>query len=415
MVRINCICVIILLASCGPTRVTCDSGTPIDVAWDSVAPGFRVFPLPIITKEGNPFVCIVSAKKLHIYSCHTSQLMFNVDLPFSGTEVDNVMFPRNFDFNCGHIYIICRSYNPWKFNLFRVSTSGSIVFDVDLAPFVGEEFNANIGGSDIVCDYNGDGFQDVAVGFPGIELTDSGKVVIFSGNDGHVLNNIVGPGNSGYNFGLSFKSVGRDTDNAQFIVGGLSGPSLESPGYSRYNLFLYRNFNNIAKPRVFSIQLIDFTNEVIISGDFDFDSDGVPDVLAGLPRQKYPFNLYNCSVSGFAVVLSGKNGATLMPINNIYRAENFGHVISPIGDWNGDGAIDFTIGYVDSGGARLGIFSGGNGQLLSSIGPIGGDVRYCLLAGIRLSESSFHSFWLKADDAAEKPFIVRAKVYCPKT
>ncbi len=77
----------------------------------------------------------------------------------------------------------------------------------------------------------------------------------------------------------------------------------------------------------------------------DADQDGVDDIVVGAPKEYDQ----NKSQTGAAHVLSGKDGSTIADIYGDYGGDEFGSSVCGFGDVDGDGGADVAVG------ARLGL------------------------------------------------------------
>ena len=97
----------------------------------------------------------------------------------------------------------------------------------------------------------------------------------------------------------------------------------------------------------------------------DFDQDGLPEVLVGAPGAG--------SEAGAVTLLSPSTGQKLVQFDYEKPGARLGSAACEIGDWNGDGVVDFAVGAPGSGaeeggdgGAVIGL-SGSTGEELFSI------------------------------------------------
>jgi hypothetical protein len=137
-----------------------------------------------------------------------------------------------------------------------------------------------------VGDVDGDGVPDLAVGAPWQEvegLSGQGQAFVFSGGTGALLRTLNDP---------------RPQENAQF------GSTLVGVG--------------------------------------DVDGDGVSDVAVGVWRQE----VEGSSVQGQAFVFSGASGQPVLTLTKPYprRGTGFGSALAAVGDVDGDGVPDLTVG-----------------------------------------------------------------------
>jgi hypothetical protein len=214
---------------------------------------------------------------------------------------------------------------------------------------------ANVG------DVDGDAIDDFAVGAPfsGVNGTESGQVLVYSGRTTTVIHSWAGLGPQDY-FGYAIAAAG-DVDGdgfADVIVGApeskeLYDPSssVTGPGYVQ----VFSGQSGVVLHHVAGPGTQGALGEAVAGGE-DVDGDNVPDVIAGRPRG-----------SG-ALVISGATGAT---IRNHADADGFGNGCALLGDVDGDGRSDYAIGApwwfgVGSGemDGRVKAFSGATGAQL---------------------------------------------------
>ena len=156
-----------------------------------------------------------------------------------------------------------------------------------------------------VGDMDSDGHEDWAVGVPLAVngSTNSGRIILHSGRDGSVLRTWTGGLETGAELGFSVASAG------------------------------------------------------------DVDADGVPDLIAGLPRGVFA----STGFSGEARVFSGRTGDILLNLPGIRADDKFGYSVASTGDIDGDGSPDLVVGGPSPGSGLPGyarVFSGANGALL---------------------------------------------------
>lgn len=103
-----------------------------------------------------------------------------------------------------------------------------------------------------------------------------------------------------------------------------------------------------------------------VSGGFDLDFDGVPDVAIGIPHS----NLASTD-SGTVEVRSGRSATLLLQLSNPQVAAHFGSAVALVGDLDGDGRSELLVGapeYDVSGSdcGRAYLYSGRTGGLLAN-------------------------------------------------
>lgn len=108
-----------------------------------------------------------------------------------------------------------------------------------------------------------------------------------------------------------------------------------------------------------------------ISAAGDVNGDGRPDLIVGAPG--------TLIMTGYARVLSGANGSTLVTLIGPSAGSRFGAAVSGAGDCNGDGKADLLVGapqynaLLGSGNGFAGTYSGTTGSLLQSATGSNGD------------------------------------------
>ncbi|MFT7486521.1 MAG: hypothetical protein ACI9F9_002376 [Candidatus Paceibacteria bacterium] len=205
-----------------------------------------------------------------------------------------------------------------------------------------------------VGDINNDGTPDLAASAFGSDVTssNSGTVRVFSGFNGSTLHSFEGSGPNSH-LGVSIIPVG-DFDGDGFddlCVGALIGP-VEI--YSGQTGGLLQSFPSPGANDAFG-------SGVAYLGDLT--GDGTSEFLIGAPQ-----NSVFSNAAGYARVLDGTTGATIVEFLGDVVGDEFGYSVESAGDFNGDGIVDYIVGAPasqDTG--RLGyarVFSGANGAIL---------------------------------------------------
>ncbi|MEM6792721.1 MAG: FG-GAP-like repeat-containing protein [Acidobacteriota bacterium] len=260
---------------------------------------------------------------------------------------------------------------------------------------------ANVG------DLDGDGVEEIlvpAIAFDGF----SGRITLYSGADGSVVNDVVGPAGSA--FGYSVASAGdvngdsipdymagggqtqvfSGADHAVLLdvsatVGfsdGVHGAGGDLDGDGRGDLVVGSQGFGANAGRVFALSGSDgavlWTRDGAAEGDLlgsavgalgDVDFDGVPDVVVGSSGA-------GPSGGGEALILSGVDGSvihTLRPFDPSIASVFGSFFASGAGDFDGDGVGDAYIGDLDEGvGERAStgaayVFSGRTGRRIHYI------------------------------------------------
>ena len=213
-----------------------------------------------------------------------------------------------------------------------------------------------------------DGYGDIIVGAWWFKAHRGaqGRVVVFSGHTGEVLQSIDGP-EEGALFGLSVAGAGDvDDDGAgDFLIGSpLSAASGRPAGsvrlYSGRTGKLLRVVEGGRKSRLFGLS---------IAGVGDANQDGFDDFAVGAPGGELDGSGEGM---GSVQLFSGKNGKRLEEWKGEEDGDGFGWSVDGAGDVNGDGSDDVVVGAW--GGEYVRILSGSNGKLLQEFqaDPAGG-------------------------------------------
>jgi hypothetical protein len=199
-----------------------------------------------------------------------------------------------------------------------------------------------------VGDMNGDGVRDLAVmagGRPGTGSSPRAEVI--SGRDGSALS-MPAAWSEGIHLGAVL--VGVDDLDGDALGDILVGDDEADGGDDRHggSVAAYSGQTGLLLWRQWGPDHDDeFGHSVASVGDAN--GDGIPDVLAGAPRQP------DEDVTGYAVLLSGADGTWLhrwegsfetteFELSMPRRGNRFGWCVSGIGDVNGDGFADLVVG-----------------------------------------------------------------------
>ncbi|MFT7619644.1 MAG: hypothetical protein ACI97A_003300 [Planctomycetota bacterium] len=204
-----------------------------------------------------------------------------------------------------------------------------------------------------VGDYNGDGFDDIAVSFP--TAGTSGEIRFLSGFDLSVLLNVAGP--SGTESG-NFLARLDDTNNDGVGDVGFSCQSLANPSLNKLRVISGATGATI-------IDITDSSNDFAVGENFvsvgDVNGDGTSDLLIGEP---FWSNDPSFILLGRARVFSGVDGSVLHTyIGSPITGALLGGRVAGLGDINNDGAADFAF----SKGNEISIRSGLSGALITTL------------------------------------------------
>lgn len=219
------------------------------------------------------------------------------------------------------------------------------------APSMFANFGWAVAGMD---DVNGDGVPDVAVGAPFQQvggLFDVGRVFVFSGRNGRLLDVVDNPGTApeqveGGSFGWALTTVGDlNGDGVRDLAVG--APTVQGPR-SQGRAFVFsgatgdalRVLDNPTAPT--SSNFFAFFGGSV-AGVGDLNGDGVEDVAVGAPDQdggRGRVYVYSgvLAADGSTVVL----GELRNPVTT--NGGSFGDALALVGDVDGDGVADLAVG-----------------------------------------------------------------------
>ncbi len=199
----------------------------------------------------------------------------------------------------------------------------------------------------VIDDVNADGWNDIAVSAlnydpingGGAEVTNAGAVILYSGQDGSVLNVLDGTEAFG-NLGTAIIALpDRDGDGVGDIAAGApriaNGPDKEAGGFLVFSGATGALLDTVRG------ELGPFTNAGFsLASVGDLTGDGYPEILAGANGlgDSEPI------APGYAVLYDGVSLAVLHTFEGEEPGAVFGGAVAGAGDTDGDGAPDLLIG-----------------------------------------------------------------------
>jgi hypothetical protein len=242
-----------------------------------------------------------------------------------------------------------------------VGASGPIVEPdaVIIHSFDGEQLGDGFGwvGADLG-DINGDDIHDLLIPAPFyIDANGfvAGKVYIYSGDDGSLLNSVVGNGAAWLGYSAATAGDVNGDDVPDYILGAPVGSYAEV--YSGADHTLLLTLNGVGG---------DFFGSAV-SGAGDVNDDGYDDLIVGARLADDSF-----TNAGRAYLFSGQDGSLLWTQDGQGQNHIFGSAAGLVGDVNGDGVPDQVVGAVGAGPASGGeayVLSGANGDIIYTLEP----------------------------------------------
>lgn len=284
----------------------------------------------------------------------------------------------------------------------RSGIDGSILYAF-LGSAAGDQLGYAVSGAG---DVNNDGFEDVIIGAPFADAggQDGGLARLYSGLDGSVLYSFQGD-SANDRLGAAVSGAGDvDADGFDDVVVGASGDSVNFLGSG--TAFVYSG-NTGAVLYAFHGSAAQDRLGTAVSGAGDVDADGYADVIVGAPYADNGPVPSGLDV-GYARVYSGKVGATLYTFYGATYLARFGEKVGGAGDTNGDGYADLVVGAPNAfsqygyaqvlsgktGASLLGFAGGANGTGVGydvgGAGDVNGDGRSDVLIGTN-GDASVHS------------------------
>ena len=272
----------------------------------------------------------------------------------------------------------------WAVSLSSLALAQAPLYDIPGTP------GGGVHGLSAIRDLDGDGVNDLLVGskFGDGLVADSGIVRVISGKTSQAILTLKGEHTNDF-FGSSVAALEDITGDGkdEVIVG---APGYDSSNQDAGAAYVFSGATGALLTKIVGIGADDeFGHCVCAIGDYNLD--GKADFAVGAPKG---WDLSIFSNGGYVYVYSG---ATFFKLNALgggfdggQNFEDFGTSIARVGDLNGDGRDEFTIGapsydtstsLVDSG--RASVHAGGTGNILFNVkGTQAGEELGTSVAGI---------------------------------
>ncbi|MAE75870.1 MAG: hypothetical protein CMJ85_03250 [Planctomycetes bacterium] len=218
--------------------------------------------------------------------------------------------------------------------------------------------------SDTAGDFDADGQLDIVVGAWSVDLpgkVDAGRVRVLSGRDGSTIASFDGSA-AREQFGFSVCGLG-DLDGDGYSEIGVGAPGHASVAFDAGRVVVLSGKTH-QQLHVWHGSRANFRFGSAVARVPDADSDGVPDLLVGVPG-----NDTNGRRAGGIRLVSVKTGKTIHLVSGRAAEDLFGAAVSGVGDLDKDGYGDFAVGAFKSDEKALNsgsvtVFTGRTGKVL---------------------------------------------------
>ena len=227
-------------------------------------------------------------------------------------------------------------------------------------------------------DVNGDGFDDIVVGSDIAGGGSRGEIFIFNGPlsgtrtvasaDATIIGSFADE-----SFGASIASAGDiNGDGVNDIIVGAPRFPLNGADTGRAYVFFGPVTGSLIATQANAIIFGEAVNDdfgVAVAGGKDINGDGVPDVIVGADQ------LFATAGAGKAYVFYGPLGGNIQAANadailtGEVDRDLFGMSVTSVGDFNGDGISDVTVGAPDNGAGGV-----RSGRVYTFFGPLSGTI-----------------------------------------